>query len=288
MPIAHFGSNILIAHTIVGDSPTNALLGDMSVEMAIYLEAKSTELELREAGDRESILGITNFFGTPQMRSLYSRGYNAGFRGYQPILIDSGGNLTELGREKALSAKDIVAELNDYRPNFAYEPHTWTEADEIILTANIPVRAVRLLRIMNMAISATEQAYAANAMSRMLAREKEREDKTDITNNLVKQDEAGPVGRRMIMMEELELHSQTPDVELKPEIFDIGSGVTQAYVPTATFGQRARTDLRYLIKLGLVDLRAYVQSGRGRPKHVVRVSIPGERVLTTLVRKNIL
>lgn len=285
MTISNFEDRIFIAHRVIGDSPKVQDIGPIALELCIFLEAKLTEQDLRDSGaDPEIITGITNFFGAPYMRSLFSRGYNACLRGYDPKLILENGKLTEIGRIRALAVKPLIEELNAYQENFAYEPQKWLEADEIIVNATIPIRPLRLLKLLTDAISETEQAHAAKAMSRLSGRIAE---ESDIAIDLVKRDIKDQPDRRILMMEEIEMHIHTPTNDIKPEMLDIGANFIEAYVPTAPFGQRTRSDLRWLVRLGLVDMRAYLSTGRGRPKHVIRPSIPGQRVLTSLLQRGI-
>lgn len=56
----------------------------------------------------------------------------------------------------------------------------------------------------------------------------------------------------------------------------------KVWVPTATFGQKARNDLVVLVRYGLVDLKQYNEGNKGRPKHVIRPSRIGYTVLRDL------
>lgn len=328
MPLVNFGDYVFIAHPIVGNSPAVQHLGDISLELCLYLETKLTELDLAEHGDPNAITGLKNFFDNPPMRALYSRGYNACKRAYQPPYLDKLGNLTPLGQDKAMLAKEIICELNEYQDNLAYEPLKWLEAQDIIVNATIPIRALRLLNVIQSAISKAEQLNAKDAMSLMIAEMDRRSGQTfeefQRNNTIQNEDENGqteqeeqnieteqttqieqirnkttntpiapettskPQQNEMLLLNELELQSNMPDANIAAEIFNLNSGISEGYVPTAPFGQRARTDLKHLIKFGLVDMRAYVTPGRGRPKHVLRVSIPGQHVLRSLITKGIL
>jgi hypothetical protein len=307
MPVMNFGETIFIAHKIAGTGENVAKLGEMSLELAIFLEAQYNLERLKELGDHEKAKHLTAFFGQPQIRAIADRAKVAGNRGYLEQLTDVYGNLTPMGREKALVASEIIAEINAEQENLAYEPSKWLKADELIINATIPTRALRMLQLISKAITQVEQDHAAKAMRRMVEEQqraqagKEAVNNSDLANETTESDrhKEPTVGNyipkqakthdkpKVINLADLEINTQVPDQAFIPQVFETEQAV-QAYVPTATFGQKARTDLRYLIRYGLIELKAYVAGGRGRPKHVVRCSTPGERMILDLTERHIL
>ena len=144
------------------------------------------------------------------------------------------------------------------------------QADEILLNATIPVRSLRMLQKLSTGIAEAEQAHTQGKLAKTIIPEEK--------------DKKPHVG--VMSIKDTRSHVATPNQAFLPEIYQVPTG-TQAFVPTATFGQKARTDLRYLIRYGMVELKAYV-TGRGRPKHIIRVSTPGERILLDLQKQGLI
>ena len=188
MPIVNFGQTIFIAHKIAGAHPHIQELGEMSLELAIWLEAELNRTLLRERGDTTTLTqnaqnaqnaqnnqdstnttdGITNFFGQPQIRAIVERAENAEERGYTPQLRDEYGNLTPEGRIKAELVTEIIREINEYRDNWAYSPMSWMQADEILLNATIPVRSLRMLQKLSTGIAEAEQAHTQGKLAKTI------------------------------------------------------------------------------------------------------------------------
>lgn len=292
----NFGQAIFIAHKLVGNHPNVLELGEMSMELAIWLEAELSRIRLKESGDHDALSGLSNFLGQPQIRTIVERSENAAERGYTPQLRDEYGNLTQDGRIKAELVSDIIQEVNEFRENYAYAPMSWIGADEILINATIPVRSLKMLQMLSRGTAEAEDihrngrlAQTVQRQQRLLNQEKENETEDsdkDTENSNQQQDSDKKQYIGVVSIRDTRANVATPNQEFQPQIYNSAQG-DQAYVPTSTFGQKARTDLRYLIRYGLIELKAYV-TGRGRPKHIIRVSTPGERILLDLQHRNLL
>jgi sortase (surface protein transpeptidase) len=294
----NFGQAIFIAHKLVGNHPNVLELGEMSMELAIWLEAELSRTRLKESGDQDALTGLNNFLGQPQIRAIVERSENAAERGYTPQLRDEYGNMTQDGRIKAELVSEIIQEVNEFRENYAYTPMSWIGADEIIINATIPVRSLKMLQMLSRGTAEAEDihrngrlAQTVQQQQRLLELENsensdkaENAEESENSNQQQDSDKKPYIG--VVSIRDTRANVATPNQEFQPQIYNGAQGA-QAYVPTSTFGQKARTDLRYLIRYGLVELKAYV-TGRGRPKHIIRVSTPGERILLDLQHRNLL
>lgn len=291
MPIMPFGDKVLIANKYrdVSRGPDAMLLGEMSIELAIYLEAKLNEQKARELYDQivtdESVRAM-QFFDQPELKDTVGRCYNAGNRGYSPRLIDTRNNLTEEGIEKANQAIPVIAELNEISGGIAYKPNEWRNAEDFFIIATIPVRSLRMLQVIYRAITRAEQKDANEALGTNFPlpfpTDDDLPEQTDKSNGKNKTDE-GMLEALMNVQDNVDM----PQTKFTPQLYQSGAN-REAYVPTATFNQKAKTDIKYLIKFGLVELKAYVGGHRGRPKHVVRHSRAGSILLVNLEEKKII
>lgn len=340
MPIFDQDTHLFIVHRTIGNSPQVQQLGEMSVETAIFLEAKLLEKELNAANvdtegtiDQNSmamLIGVTNFLNNPKLRESITRATNAGNRTYKPALCSEYGNLSPIGVERAKVARQVISEINntsvDGTTDIAYNPDRWTRTDEIIINGTITKRSLRFLDKMTDALDAVEADHAAAKMREMTralaqpaiadyvianANSTENENKneqiggsmaishqttqndanpSDRSNDTNQPDGQKPLGgddpdfSGIIDIADIKRSSELNVSLVRPTLFPMPNapGGYQAFVPTAPFGQRARTDTNYLIKYGLVDLKAYITGRQGRPKHVIRTSIQGRKVLTDL------
>lgn len=301
MPVINMNGTILIAHDKAGIGEEIEHLGEMSTELAIWLEGKLFEhslptiapkLQNTATGETVDYWDKTNIVTNPYIRSMIARCALSAQRGYRHPYSDTLGNLTPLGLDKANQVQQIIQIINDDGDFWAYQPQKWTKATDVLIKATIPTRALSLLLLIQSAIIEAEKRYNAYAL------EHPGEAQDPHSPDILNLNTANPINptdrpkvfkgeRRVADFYEVEIESAvTQDVSAM--LYLIGTRRREAWVPSATFGQRARSDLKYLVRFGLVDLKAYVAGGRGRPRHVLRVSPTGQIVLDDLLTRKIL
>jgi len=106
----------------------------------------------------------------------------------------------------------------------------------------------------------------------------------------IKVSDADVLARRIIdetsdIMRVVEEHNQPQP--LIARTYQTGE-TRQGFVPTSILEQKSRNDLKVLVKLGLVDLKAVAAGVRGRPKHIVRVNDIGRIMVEDLTARKLI
>lgn len=325
MTILPTPQGIFFNHPIIGALTESQELGEMSMELILTLHTLSLLDENPDIQAEDSyvatnsafrtnlinpstgeLMSKTDFTAQPRIRALRDRAYISATKGYNPPLIQQISSrhtptLTPAGHIYAKNATHVINILNDEVDNLGYEPHRWQEADMLFNSASIPRRALGMLYMLNAGITEAEQRYASHNMSLLASRQDPVEDPSALAEQLGLLDPFNaPKNKANSDVKSLDEtrvslvslmgaidRVNMPVQEFEAALYPVGAQKFEAWVPTATFGQKARTDLKYLIKFGLVEIRAFISAGRGRSKHIIKPSLPGTSLLTDLARKKI-
>lgn len=282
------GDMLVIKHKLMGNSQEAANLGPMSMELALWLEYKLTEADMREQEDSDGLAGIQYFLNRdPVLADVVIRSQLAGMRGYDPKLVEQYDYLTHLGLEKAKRARIVIKEINETLDNIVYSPNDWHNSDEMFITAGIHKRAIMMLRVMKSAIHEARRRYEDGTDAPPPV--KVNDETKETTRSLPPEQNEFPtidsIADLRHVVKKTELPTNFETIIFYGELTDEES---RCWVPTAAFGQRARYDLNILVKYGLVDLKSYNLGNKGRPKHIVRPSRIGHTVLKDLERLRLL
>lgn len=275
MAVINMGTHILISH--LGE-PVNDL-GDMSTELALWLEARLLDQKFREENEEDPEITRAKYqISTNQtILDMDRRAAQSAQRGYKPPYANNINRLTPLGAIKAQQARIVIEELNRLEHNICQYPDKWEKADDFIIKATIPARALKMLGIFNKAVIDAEQrltdenalAVQAELIRRREQRlQKEQEEQTQTKTAIPSITEIEDVSHELAL----------PDQSFDLVLLSVGENVYRAFIPIAYLREKAKTDLSYLIKYGLVDLKTYRDGSAGRPKHVVYPSKPGIKV----------
>lgn len=323
MSVTSFGTYVAIRHVALENDIIPTDLHDISVELAIWLHAKLNEDKWRDSGMPDGTLnGPRSFLGQTKMRDLAERSLVASLRGFRPELCTSFGNLTSVGSALAQTLGPLVDQIAE-QSRSAWEPTQWTQADELFLTAGIPVTAIRILNLFYVAVTKTERAFLdARRASEPLDDVRFRipgvnillpQETAQSTNNFIKlqeqalpaKDPNAPQDQSKVPFRSIPTFTPTPTSVMNnshretTQHFDETSTYLmqaavsegshwQAWVPVSVFQPSTRNLMRYLYRLGLVDLRAFNTQGRGRPRLIIRTSSVGERLLRHLAQEKML
>lgn len=296
MPIFNMNGQILIAHPVAGLGEEIEQLGEMSTELAIWLDGKLLESSIAPKIQNDNKSGLSTYWDQPHLAALNARCMIAASKGYKNPLSDKYGELTPLGQDKANQAQKVIQIINDNSPTgedyWAYQPNKWKIATDVLIKATIPIRALTLLDMIEHAVSEAEQTY--NVYSTEHPNETQDPQTPDILD-LNPNSPQSPTDRPRVFQGErrvADFYEVEKDTEVTQKVnaclYLIGTRRREAWVPTATFGQRARSDLKVLVRFGLVSLKAYIAGGRGRPRHVLRVSPPGRIIINDMAIRKIL
>ena len=308
MPVLHDTKTIIISHPIAGLGPQPAQLGPMSLELALWLKYRLEEFLAHSTYDHLEAAQLANFFQSPDVHEWNVRCILAGTRGYKTKLCAETGKLSEYGLTIAKTATEIIDQTE--RELFKSDPtgvapknfknwRTWKSADELFISANFSVRQARMLKLMLDAITeaerlnkqhlvydwtkiSTNDEIAGNGTEPLPVSQKPQTDEDDQNGETRL---LPPVSELTDILSYKSHHIENQPFEAITLMSDIGR---RGFVPTAIFGQKARNDMKMLTKYGLVDIKAYAHGQRGRPKHVVRPSVIGDRLVADLVRRGII
>lgn len=281
-----FGPGIIrVNHDLLGKGELAFQLGQMSTEFAIWLKAK---IEYVRAGHDETDIKLSS----TKLRNWDYRCRRAATRGYAQPYSDDRGALTELGQTMANYAKQKIALHHDHLEEIhALEPDAWTTADDALIIASFTIRQASMLKLLYNAILDAERT---NRTSLDDSFHNPRKDA--IPAHALYEGQVRKEARQHQQITLLDTFEQMQKTELSQEfqaiMIDLDADATaqsrQAWVPTFIFGHKARNDLKTLIRFGMVDVKQMFGTGRGRPRHVVRVSPPGIVVVNHLIRKNMI
>lgn len=295
--IAQMGNNIVVMHKTMGRSTEAYELGPMSMELALYLDYKLKELELRDKGDLENLSGIQYLLTKDTyLRDIIIRSQLAGMRGYKPRIVEEFDLITPYGLMKARKAKIVVDEINKEFDNIVYAPGDWQNLDEMFITAGFPIRVLTMLKLLIKGIKVGYERYQQEQQSNKPSIQNPLEGildefiPIDPMQNLKiaaqKQQEA-PTPQVDVLSDirdarrQADIPQQRFDPFIIPNSIDISTD-NRVWVATSTFTQKSRNDLNVLIKYGLVDLKTYNLGEIGRPKHIVRPSLTGNKLIKDL------
>lgn len=312
MPIFDNGRTIFIAHPIAGKFPETQQLGHCSTELAFWLRLRNQYEKARL--DTEPDIAVTERLQRQILTNQHTQDWNtrsvqSGLRGYKPQLCNETGKLTIYGKELANYAQTVYSALLYECANIRVDvpdptnPDNFKKADDCFITADISIRVFKLLQIITQAIDEAEIRHAEQNIqtnSRLhlqyiadfFNNEAELSKKVRMQEGRIK----GQKSKRF----SIDNVPDASDLIRGPEITDLDplymmqsqiraiDITNDAYVPTGSFGQRARSDLRVLFKYGLVDLRTYSLGGRGRPPHIIRTSVTGRIVVKDLEKQGYL
>ncbi len=289
-------SNVVINHNLLGKGPLVGQIGPMSVELMIWLKAKrELDVARRLAANPDEVPQYGQFLSSQKDREWDHRCRWAATKIYKPRLADELGNLSEDGQikanyviEKLQSLKDI---LND-DPNIL-NIDKWTKADQVIAMGSLSIRQAKMLRVIHNATIDAERMnrefldreYRSNRTEDDRRRREIARIAEETTNQTNQQSQAFNAEQAILSLA-IEAEKADDKVqELQGIVIDGGPNYgRKGFVPTAPFSQKSRVDLAALLRFGLLDLSALVNAGRGRPKHVVRLSRPGQVLLEHVIR----
>jgi hypothetical protein len=281
MPIFPNNRDISVFHPILGRGEEPTRLGDMSHELAQWLKWKLDEHNAISE-DQSEIHNFARFFRQSDIQAFNTRSHISAARGYNPVLALDSGQLTQPGIERARLASAVIALGIGQNVNSILKPSELEYTEDVFITGNITIRQAALLEAAHNAIIEAEE---------LDRRELDKEFKTFLQGykgdnpHIPSEDHEEP---ELELTELFKIRSFTNTTQPVQAItYNVGPS-REGYVPTAIFGQKARNDLKNLVKYGLVDLRAQAQGVRGRPKHVFRVSPTGLVVVKDLSRQNII
>lgn len=292
MPIRAGFGRIAIAHPIFCKGMLMAEVGAMSTELGSWLNAR---WQLEEIPDNEYNSDMKASMGKRFQRQENvdwdMRCRLASTRGYASALCHANATLTALGTEKAKQVFDLYSKVADQlnEDDTWTNPDKWSKADHVIMSGDITTRQALMLRVVRNACRDAEQQNRTRLDARFIPADLIPFGYTR-TDMLISEgfnpDEyehrlpETPQGMKTLFNADDRINDSLPDMQGFIIDDETHNASRLAWVPTATFGQKARNDLKNLIRYGLVDLRAWHTPTRGRSKHVIRVSLPGQ-VLTS-------
>jgi len=298
MAIVNLGDTIFFAHKIGQGGEYADHLGDMSLELAVWLESRYYDLKLaQQAKSDDNTLNITDpqvsyekiLSNNQDLMEMHDRSCLAGSKYYDPPLCTVTGQLVNNGLIKAEQAIDVIREINDRAGHdIAYNPNTWDDADDFFVKATIPIRSLKMLQVILKAINAAEnrvrEGKAPIYDTSDTAQEKEQKEQ----NEQKAQREQDALVPRAQRLSDFRAKVAEPDKDFNIVMLNVshvpGMQVLKGFVPTALLRQKARTDLNYLFKYGLINLGAYRDGNIGRPKHIIFPAKPGIKVIDHLTR----
>lgn len=322
MPIYDHGNDIVIMHKVPSAANMAATigLGDLSVELAVWMHAKMQEQKWREQGTPEEILrGKDAFLQQPQNIGLRDRSIIAGARGYKPTLATPDGDITPVGLRVASRALPIIEEINNETDNLAWNPQDWLNAEDMFIQARVPLKVAKLLKLFYLAIQTTERQFQDEQLASQPDLDKfnipginmftnRSTDKEPIAPQITQTQaikgfdpdtppkrEFGPIGPiepKSIFDTKQELTTPTQIVTAEHTLMfqtSLAEGHKwQAWVPVSIFHPNTRYDVKYLYRFGLIDLRTFATAGRGRPRLIIRPSVIGEKLTKDFGKMNLI
>lgn len=251
------------------------------MEFALYVEMQ------RSIANSANQDRLTSFIDNPKIKEMMERCIVAGTRGYQPPLLDDNGNLNEKGSSISELVKPIIEELDSYSEGYPYEPDKWNNADDLFLSATIPVSSIMILDVI-----ARNCIYKERDFELLTTEQKEYQIDLDfktLSGTIVPTQgvsTVAPVGEA-ITLSAIRRARRVPLTVMSVMVKRSGSPAYDAYVPTVTFDMKTRRELSTLYKFGLLDLRAFLAGSRGRPKHIVRPSTNALKLMLGLKNEGI-
>jgi hypothetical protein len=263
MTVQEYEDLICIRHVNVGFDPevTSNDFTDMGMELAIWLEAM--------------IVGAKLGTGVPDLASLGNpdlalRAQVAAERSYRPALVTRAGILTGQGEILGLAANQILQKIRAYDYELT-DPKKWTKVNEMIIRADFPKRAAKLLYVIDRAVQSAIKNHETGA-DEIISRFQAAQPEPPVPE---KEDDVAMTIKEM----------RSRGHEISDFVGEIHRDV--CYVPTARFSARAKYDMEILIKFSLLDVRFLRPVGRGRPRMAIKISDLGTRFLKDLVERQL-
>lgn len=302
MTIINMGTHVLIAHKLGGAGELAENLGQMSLELANWLSAMHMK---QTAQQRNNIIDEDLAAQSDQNRTLpndletelftfsrlsqenheiIERSKNAAQRGYKPALYEFG-RLTHIGEIKAQQAQEVIRDINEQQQDLTFMPHLWTDLDDYFIRADIPIRSLKMLKLIHAALTKAESDVAAYNMAVMAGRIDPTEPGKTAEARQKAWNEQFVPAKKLASLETFASEDTKPETDFDVVFLDVADDKKQPFAHTSTLRQKGRTDLQYLIKFGLVNLAGYRDGARGRPKHVVWPSKVGLKALSELGRR---
>jgi len=267
MTVINAGDAIAIRHVHVGFTSDVIDIQDMSMELALWLEA----MLVVEKGENIKLNDVIGSMAlTPPDWVLRAR--LAAFKAFKPPYATRGGRLTELGEHYSLIVNRILNQIRDIDYG-SISSDKWTRIDEMIITATFPKRAGKLLSVIDRAVSDAIKNHESGA-DEIVAR--------------FNRDNPPPPPEKPKLMDVFshneEGHNRS---DFKTELVEEKEATT-CWVKTSTFSAKAKYDLNVLMKFGLVDYRHLATGAQGRPKGVIKIADLGTRFLKDLEDRSLL
>src|SRR6185369_14616657 len=304
MPYSDLGSNILVFHHI-GDihyQIEKSGLGDCSVELAVWLDAKHRESQWRAQGATDADISQT-FIHSREAQLLATRAHVAAVRGYRPRWADMNGQLTPVGQSKLTSAVQAINSILEETDNEPFQPKAWQTAEQAYLRAVIPKRTLKLLTVIKQAIHAAEHKYNEVAENEQdpttLAKHARDLGLTvpgltpEINRTHTQPSNTHPLPAFQpvpFTQANMNMPNVVQDVESRDTLLFRALLATRwdAWVPASMFTSTTRHDMFTAYRYGLVDLHAFNSGTRGRPRLIIRVSSVANMVLADLARRKLI
>jgi hypothetical protein len=282
---------VRINHPLLGKGDLVGEIGPISVELMIWLKAKrELDVARRLAANPDDVPQYGQFLSSQKDRVWDHRCRWAATKIYKPRLADELGNLTENGQAKA---NYVIEKLQSLRDILNEEPDIldidkWTQADQVIAMGTLSLRQAKMLRVIHNAIIDAERMNREYLDREYRSQRTEDERRRRQIAQLAEEPQlaAGFNLEQASLALAIEAEKSDESVQqLQGVVIDGGPNYgRKGFVPTAPFSQKTRNDLAALLRFGLLDLSALVNAGRGRPKHVVRLSRPGQVLLEHVIR----
>jgi hypothetical protein len=301
MPTMYNGTHLLIIHKIVGRDPKVVPLGDMAVETALMLEAHYLSEQATRTGI-DSTNTIENAKKDRTNLNWLTRAYKAAQLAEPPISSEFG-QLTQHGQYLSEVAYEVMDQCYNFDPNYA-TPHLMPDPDDWFIQARIPIRALRALKAFATLIrdapmlnnlTTTPPPQWDVVVKQFKAQHSPKPDQFSIPSQDPQDPQFTPLPQLLQMDSpvQLDLDNQMPQeftsVTISAQdMLDPTKPQKQiTIIPTSIFGQRARTDVKHLLRHNLLDVRVIRHGGRGRPKQGVILSPIGEKLVDSEIVKAI-
>lgn len=292
---------LLIRHKIVGREPIMNNIGKMTLETAIMLDAH--HLSQTIAGHVRALKNIqadrTNY-------NWLIRAYHAAMKA-KPQIATAFGEITPHAESMLSAVNRIITILSAHDDRYlhpdSYAHHEDWDIDDCLLEADIPYRALRLLRgihnyiqsnpdILKMNGKTTEDWNEALSIYRQQQEPKD-EPLSNTTNsensnsNSNSSSLEATIGSPLAFGANRDTTQQLLAITIKSRDLFNDELKEITVVPTVIFGTAAKADTNTLIRYGLLEGRVIRTGQRGRPRHAVVMSPIGAKLADHQILKSI-
>lgn len=285
MPILQLGTHIAVINTTAATMPELQKIGHISTEFAIWLDA-TRRIQVINQGMSLQTDAINQMLQAPNMYDSIVRSRLAAAIGYRPPLATQDGTLTELGNDRADLLRPIITRLADETPELLRSPQSWTKADQAFLSMTIMLRQAKLLSAIRKATKQLETTE--NRTGAILHQERPKSADNDQNN----QNESSVRILDFTQIDDRRNESLIDTMQLPGFVMESlppgqNEKVRQGWLVTSNLSASGKNDIKTLLRFGLLDRRAMLKAGRGRPASIVRVSFPGQLLLNDLRREGL-